>query len=179
MILPEPALSGEPVVPLGIESEGDVGRVNWDGARSGGVNADSDDRFGGGTGLLECAANRPLEAGEIIGGGLAGQVMIARIKEHALMSVFIVVDGKTEFLAGGRIDGEGADRVGSVIDTERNLHRFKMPNDSIVTNSGLLDSNVAVRTHQDAIQLRRIAGEALCLLVWRRDGERIPDKKRE
>jgi hypothetical protein len=52
-----------------------------------------------------------------------------------------------------------------------------MPNDSIVTNSGLLDSNVVVRTHQDTIHLRRIAGEALCFLVWRWDAERIPYKK--
>jgi len=113
VILPQPALGVEVFCPLFIGGEGAVRGVHGNRAGPGRIHAETDD-LGGVEALLllrlgEGALHGFFEAEEIIGGRLAGDIVVARIEQYALRAAGIVDDAGAEFLAVLAAHHEGAD----------------------------------------------------------------------
>jgi hypothetical protein len=113
VVLPQPTLRVEILLPLRIEGERAVLCVDRDGARSRRVDAEADD-----LGRIEAAhflggGQRALHAffqpEEVVAGILAGEVMVLWIKQDALLARRIVDDAGAEFCAVCTTHDERAD----------------------------------------------------------------------
>ena len=126
VVFPEPALRGKVFAPLRIKRQRHVGGIDRQRTRAGGVDPDADDPIPGKSGfgcrLCERGANRFFQTEKIIGGILAGEMMIVFIEQHALIAARVVKYRCAKFLAGGAIDDQGASRIGAIIHPQRREH---------------------------------------------------------
>jgi hypothetical protein len=111
--------------------ERDVAGIHRERAGAGGIDADADDIGGveggiAGGSLGEGGADGGFEAEEVIRRVLAGEVVVAGIEQDTVFAGGIVDDGGAEFAAVANIDYEGADGVGSVINSESEGHEGEL-----------------------------------------------------
>ncbi len=127
VVLPQPTLGvqvlGEPF----LRGEGAVFSVDREGAGTGGIDPDADD-LGRGEApffrrLAECSDGGGLEAMQVVEGALAGNIVVLRIEQNALMPTGVGHDAGAEFLAVGTAHNERAGGVGAVIEAESEAHR--------------------------------------------------------
>jgi len=122
VVLPEPALSVEVFLPLPVERERTILRIDRDRARAGGVDTDADDLVSREPTLLfrgdDGTANRLLEANEIVAGMLTRERVVFWIQQHALMTAGIIDDRGAELRAVRATHDKCAHRVGAVINAE-------------------------------------------------------------
>jgi hypothetical protein len=126
MILPEPALRREMLPPLRERCQRDVPLIDRQWTGPGGIHADTDDlprrERSIARRLRQRREDRLLQAGQVIIGMLPRQVGVARIEQDALLAGRIIDDRGAEFPSIAHIDDEGADGVGSIINTEGEWH---------------------------------------------------------
>ncbi len=126
MVFPEPALRREMLPPGGIERERNVFEIDRNGAGAGGIDANADDLAGRKAGFLpglfQGALDALLQADDVIGGILPGEIVVVLVEQDALVPARVIEDRCAQFLARGAIDDEGPDRIGAVINTESREH---------------------------------------------------------
>ena len=127
VVFPEPALGGEVLGPLLIQSERDIVLIDRDRAGPGGVDADADD---GGCGkafdllrLGEGALHALFQTEKVVAWMLAGEVVVLRVEKDTLLAGGVVDDAGADLRAIGAAHEQRANRVCAVIDTE-GVHEF-------------------------------------------------------
>src|SRR5579863_2689412 len=120
VILPQPALRVEVVLPLWLRRESLIARVDRDRARSGRIDADPDNLRGVEIRLAlrfsERAPDALLEAEEIIAGMLTRQQAVLRVEQNPLRARRIIDHPAAVFRSVRTADDERAHRVGAEID---------------------------------------------------------------
>ena len=121
VVFPEPGESGRVVLKFFREGEGTAVFIDRQRGRAGGVYADADDLIGAETfdffaGLRESVFDAVFGAFEIVGGMLTSEVRVAR-EDDSILTMLIVLDRLGDFPAVLDVDDQGADRIGSVIQT--------------------------------------------------------------
>jgi len=122
VILPQPGHSGTVFTPLVLEGQREAGGVDRNGCGAGGIDADADHSVGGeavriGSFLNRCS-DATLQAGQIVGRVLPGQIVIAGIEDDALVPSGIVEDRRADRTAIAAVHDDGADGIGAVVDAD-------------------------------------------------------------
>ena len=96
--------------------------IDGDGRRAGRIDADARDVLGAKAALAfgrpDGPAHRAIEALDVVGRILPGQVRVFRIQQDARLAARIVVDARGRFAAVGQIDHDGPHAVGPEIDAD-------------------------------------------------------------
>ncbi len=119
VILPEPGHRVRVVLELVVECEGHAGNVDRHRGAAGGVDTDADDPVGTEPRLarrvLDRTPDRRLQALDVVGGVLAGEVGVALVEDDAVAPPDVVVDVRADLLPGFDIRDQRADGIGAVV----------------------------------------------------------------